>query len=65
MTKQYITVTEGRKGFFAVRIRLRETDVFYPFWEPCDTGIGRYAIREEAIVEAREWAKNMEMEYRD
>ena len=36
----------------------------YGFWEPWQTGIGRYATREEAIVEAKQWAEDCDLEYR-
>ena len=64
MIKNFITVTEGMSGFFAVHMWLNEEEDFGPFWEPYDTGIGRYATREEAEVEARRWAEETEMEYR-
>lgn len=64
MTKYFITVTEGMSGFFAVHMWLNEEEDFGPFWEPYVTGMGRYATREEAEVEAIEWAENTGMEYR-
>lgn len=33
------------------------------FWEPWETGIGRYATKEEAIAEAKEWAEIEGMEF--
>lgn len=33
------------------------------FWEPYQTGVGRYATKEEAIQEAKEWALAEEMEF--
>ena len=65
MTKEFITVTEGISGFFAVHMWLNEEEDFGPFWEPYDTGMGRYATREEAMVEALAWADETGMEYRD
>jgi len=35
------------------------------FWEPWNTGFGRYATKEEARVEAREWAEAEEVRYVD
>jgi hypothetical protein len=63
MTKNYITVTEGMSGFFAVHMWLNEEEDFGPFWEPYETGMGRYATREEAEVEAKRWAEDWGMEY--
>lgn len=62
--KEFITVTEGMSGFFAVHMWYNTEDEDFGFWEPYDTGMGRYATREEAEVEARKWAEDMEMEYR-
>ena len=64
-TKNFITVTQGMSGWFAVHMWLNEEDLEMPFWEPYDTGMGRYATREEAVVEAKEWADQTGMEYRD
>lgn len=61
-SKNFITVTEGMSGFFAVHIWYNHEDG--GFWEPYDTGYGRYATRERAEVEAREWARETGMEYR-
>lgn len=65
MTKDFITVTEGMSGFFAVHMWLNEEeDDIGPFWEPYETGMGRYATHEEAMVEAMAWADETGMEYR-
>lgn len=65
MVKDYITVTEGMSGFFAVHIWLNEEgDFVEPFWEPYQTGFGRYATREEAVVEAKDWADASGIEYK-
>lgn len=64
MTKDYITIMHGTSGFFACHVWLNEEDEDEPFWEPYESGIGRYATREEAEVEARQWAEDMEMELR-
>lgn len=65
MVKHFITTTEGMSGFFAVHMWLNEQEDFGSFWEPYDTGMGRYATREEAVREAKWWAEQSEMEYRD
>lgn len=64
MVKDYITVTEGMSGFFAVHMWLNEEEDFGPFWEPYQTGFGRYATREEAVAEAKDWADASEIEYK-
>ena len=64
MIKEFITTTEGMSGFFAVHMWLNEEEDFGPFYEPYATGFGRYATREEAEVEARQWAEETGMEYR-
>jgi hypothetical protein len=35
------------------------------FWEPWQTGIGRYSTKEEAIAEARYWAETEGIEFRE
>jgi hypothetical protein len=47
---QFVSVTEGMSGHFAV-IYWWNKDMG-GFWEPYDTGIGRYATEDEARVEA-------------
>lgn len=64
MAKEFITVTEGMSGFFAVHMWLNEEEDFGPFWEPYDTGMGRYATHEEAMVEALAWSDETGIEYR-
>jgi hypothetical protein len=62
--KDFITTKEGMYGWFAVHIWLNEEDLERPFWEPYERSFRTHPTREEAEVEAREWARNMEMEYR-
>jgi hypothetical protein len=64
MVKNFITVTEGMSGFFAVHMWLNEEEDFGPFWEPYETGMGRYETREGAEIEAKRWATDWGMEYR-
>lgn len=59
--KEYITVTEGMSGFFAVHMWLNEEEDFGSFWEPYETGMGRYGTREEAVAEAEDWAEAADM----
>lgn len=35
------------------------------FWEPWQTGIGRYATREEAVEEGKAWAEAEDIEFRE
>ena len=56
MSKEpYITVTEGMSGHFAVLVAWNPE--LGGFWEPYQTGIGRYRERSEAIAEGRDWAE--------
>lgn len=64
MSKDFITVTEGMNGYFAVHMWLNNEEDFGPFWEPYDSGFGRYATKEEAIAEAMAWANEAGMEFK-
>ena len=55
----YISVTHGMSGYFA--IQLWWNPELNGFWEPYQTGIGRYRKKEHAIREARHWAKSDEI----
>lgn len=61
--KDYITVTQGMSGYFAVHIWWNPELGGFP--EPYNTGFGRYKDRESAVAEAKQWAEEEEMEYRD
>jgi hypothetical protein len=39
-------------------------DEDFGFWEPYDSGMGRYATHEEAMVEALAWSDETGIEYR-
>lgn len=56
----FISVTQGMSGHFAVLMWWNPEG----FYEPWDTGFGRYSTREEAIREARSWAEAEELEVR-
>lgn len=59
----FITVTFGMSGYFAVLMCWNsELD---GFWEPYQTGIGRYKKRKQAEIEAKAWAKDEGLEYKD
>jgi hypothetical protein len=57
----YITVTQGMSGYFAVLLWWNPD--MGGFYEPWDTGIGRYGSREEAAVEGRQWAEAEELRF--
>ncbi len=57
--KPYITTTEGGIGWFAVHVWWNPEG----FWEPYETGFGRYATEDGAIVEAKVWATQAGLEY--
>lgn len=56
----YIGVTQGMSGHFAV-LYSADADGFY---EPGQTGLGRFATRDEALEEATFWAGNECIELR-
>lgn len=64
MTKSYITISRGIAGWFAVQMWWNTMDGD-GFWEPWNTGFGRYATKEEAIEEGKEWAEAEELEFRE
>lgn len=60
----FITTAQGMRGFFAVMYWWNDED--YPedaFWEPWETGFGRYATEDKAIEEAQTWAEAEDLEY--
>jgi hypothetical protein len=59
--KPFITTTQGGSGWFAVHYWWNRD--MGGFWEPWDTGIGRYSSEEKAIEEAKDWAEAEGMEY--
>lgn len=59
----YITTTQGMSGWFAVMLWWNpEMD---GFWEPWNTGIGRYATEAEAAAEGRDWAAAEGLEFHE
>jgi hypothetical protein len=60
-TAPYITITKGGAGWFAVYMWWAPEHGGY--WEPWQTGIGRYATPAEAEKEGREWADAEELKY--
>lgn len=61
MNKSYISITKGMSGWFAVCLVYYEDIQGYDVY---NTGIG-YETKEEAIEEAKEWAKAEEMEFKE
>lgn len=59
--KPYITISSGMSGWFAVM--LWYAPQHGGFWEPWETGFGRWETRDEAIEEGRDWAEAEEMEF--
>lgn len=59
---QYITVTRGLSGYFAVHIHTNTLDGI-AYQEPWNSGIGRYAKYAEAEREGREWAEGEGLEF--
>jgi hypothetical protein len=57
----YITTTSGISGHFAVHVWWNPEG----FWEPYNTGIGRYATNAEAVEEAKAWAESEGLQYKD
>lgn len=56
----YITVTKGMAGWFAVQMEWNDELEIY---EPYTTGFGRYESKEEAEIEAKDWAEAEELPY--
>lgn len=67
-TDTHLTVRLLGSGWAAVMMWFNMEEDFLDegdgFWEPLDTGIGRYATREEAVAEATRWAEDEELEVR-
>lgn len=61
----YITVTRGISGFFAVQMTWNDKSIqLGGFWEPWTTGFGRYHERSAAVEEAKVWAEAEGLEYK-
>ena len=62
--KPFMTTTQGMSSWFAVKYWWNDEDIpGTGFWEPWDTGIGRYADEAKAIEEAQDWAESEGLEY--
>lgn len=60
--RSYITVYESIGGWKAVMMWWNPKG---EHWEPWTTGVGAHRTREEAMVEARDWAQDEEIELRE
>jgi len=56
-----ITVTHGMSGWFAICAVEVEDDEIGRYWDVQQSGIGRYATREEALREAKQWSIDEEV----
>lgn len=61
--KSYITTTYGMAGYFAVQIWWNDENPRCGFWEPYDTGLGRFTTEAEAAEEGREWAYSERIDF--
>jgi hypothetical protein len=57
----FVTVTYGMRGFFAVHLSWNNE---YDFYEPYQSGCGSYDTGDAANVEALAWARGAGIEYR-
>lgn len=65
-TSNFITTTKGQQWFAVEMWWNTEEDFLKPgegFWEPYQTGFGRYNDEADAIVEAKQWAIDCEQRY--
>lgn len=66
--KSFVTTYRAMLGWKAVQMWWNtETEEYEPgsgFWEPYDVGYFQYPTREEAEIEARQWAESEELEFR-
>jgi hypothetical protein len=61
----FITTTKGMSGWFAVMYWWNDEDIpGTGFWEPYDTGFGRYSTEERAIEEGQDWAAAEQLEFK-
>lgn len=61
MEKYYITVTSGMRGYFAVMIGVDKSG----FSEPIQTSPVTCRSHEEAVFDAKSWARSEELEYKE
>jgi hypothetical protein len=61
LPNNFICISHGMGGYYAVHM----TAYSNGHHEPQQTGIGRYAHREEAAMEARDWAMSENLQFID
>ena len=64
-TPMFVTTTHGMSGYFAVMMWYNTEDGPEGFWEPWQSGIGRYKTKGPAIAEAKAWAESEGLEYKE
>jgi len=55
----FVTTTQGMSCWFAVHVWWNPEG----FWEPYESGLGRYSDEARAITEAQDWAAQMGIDY--
>jgi hypothetical protein len=60
--KPYVTTTNSITGWMAVLLTWNAEEP--AGYEPAQTGVGKYATKEEAEIEAKEWARDEGVEFR-
>ena len=60
--KNFITITQGMGGIWFAVMYWWNPDMG-GFWEPWDTGFGRYVDKSRAIEEGQLWADNEGLEF--
>lgn len=60
---EYVTASLLGSGYAAVHMVLVRDPKLGDYWDVQQTGIGRYATREEAEREAKAWSKSDEIRY--
>ena len=63
MSERYMTISQGISGCWFAVLVWKNPDMG-GFYEPYDTGVGRYATPDEAEKEARMWAADEGVEFR-
>lgn len=63
--RRFFTTSSGMAGYFAVEMWINDEDEFElsPFWEPWQTGFGRYPTEAGAQLEAWELASIEDLPY--
>lgn len=62
--EDFITVYQAVSGWKAVQMTWCE-DSGIGMWEPWTTGVGSYETEAEAVVEAKAWAEDLEVLFKE